>query len=122
MYDTLSLIELKKLAKDKRIKQYYILKRAELIALLDMQELPISYKLEKMTIRELRAIAKERCMRGFWNLSKKELTEKLFPSHDEEKNNSQTSKHQNPQNKDTDEVRVQISEDPVEQRLDNVVF
>ena len=68
--DTMSLIELNKLAQTKKIKQYYIMKRAELIELLMMEELPFKMRLQKMTISEMRAIAKQRGMRGFWSLSK----------------------------------------------------
>jgi len=32
-----------------------------------MPELPKKYKIEKMTIMELRDIAKERGLRGFWS-------------------------------------------------------
>jgi hypothetical protein len=118
--DKLSLLELKQLAKQKKIKQYYILKQSELIELLTMQELPIKYKLEKMTIKELRATAKERGLRGFWGLSKKEITELLFPTHDKQQNNSQTSEHGDPQNEDPNKVVVEITEDTLEQRLNNM--
>ena len=43
-------------------------KRAELIQLLTMPELPASYRIEKMTIHELRDEAKKRNLRGFWGL------------------------------------------------------
>jgi hypothetical protein len=118
--DKLSLIELKKLAKEKKIKQYYILKQAELVALLTMDELPVKYKLEKMTIKELRTIAKERGLRGFWGLSKQNLTELLFPSHDKKQNHSQTSEHGDPQNEDPNKVFVEITENSLEQRLNNM--
>ena len=95
--DTMSLIELKQLAKTKKIKQYYIMKRADLIEILTMKELPFKYTLEKMTITEMRMLAKERGMRGFWSLSKSQLSEKLFASHNEKKDNSEASEHEDPQ-------------------------
>jgi len=78
--DSLSLVELKQLAKQRRIKQYYILKRAQLIQLLNMAELPKSFIIEKMTISELREEAKRKGVRGFWTLRREQLVELLFPS------------------------------------------
>lgn len=77
--DSLSLIELKQLAKARRIKQYYILKRAQLIQLLDMPELPKSFIIEKMTIAQLRDEAKRKGVRGFWGLRREQLVGLLFP-------------------------------------------
>lgn len=101
--ETMSLIELKKLAKEKRIKQYYIKKRSELIELLTMGELPIQFKIDKMTIAELRETAKERGLRGFWSLHREELILVLFPKVQNtpanQKNNdtSKTAEHKDPQ-------------------------
>lgn len=121
-YETMSLVDLKQVAKTKKIKQYYIMKKEQLIELLTMEELPFKFRLEKMTISEMRAIAKQRGMRGFWSLSKEQLCDKLFGSHDEEKDNSKTCKHEDPQNENTEEVRIQIPEDAMEKRTDDVVF
>jgi hypothetical protein len=118
----MSLIELKQLAKTKRIKQYYIMKRSELIDLLLMEELPFKYRVEKMTITEMRAIAKQRGMRGFWALSKEDLCSKLFGSHDEKKDHREACEHQDPENKDSNKVRVEVSEDPVEKGSDHMSF
>ncbi len=118
----MSLIELKQLAKTKRIKQYYIMKRADLIELLTMEELPFKYRVEKMTITEMRSIAKQRGMRGFWGLTKEQLAEKLFASHDEEQYNSKACEHQNPKYKDTHEVRVDVPEHSFEKRTDDSRF
>ena len=104
--ENLSLVELKKLAKVQRIKQYYIKKRSELIELLSMAVLPASYRIEKMTIAELRVLAKEKDMHGFWALSKGELTKVLFPSHNKQDNNSETSEHEDPQDQHTNNVGV----------------
>jgi len=118
----MSLIELKKLAKTKKIKQYYIMKRAELIELLMMEELPLKLRLQKMTISEMRAIAKQRGMRGFWSLSKDQLCERLFggSSHDKQEDDSETCKHKDPEYKDTDEVRIDVTEYSLEERFDNM--
>ena len=77
--ESLSLIELKQLAKQRRIKQYYILKRAQLIQLLALPELPRSFIIEKMTIVQLREEAKRKGVRGFWGLRREQLVELLFP-------------------------------------------
>ena len=78
-YSHMSLIELKQAAKGRRIKQYYIMKRIQLIEILSMSELPQSMKIEKYTIHELRDMAKKKGMRGFWNLHRDQLVETLFP-------------------------------------------
>uniref|UniRef100_A0A6C0AJE9 Rho termination factor N-terminal domain-containing protein n=1 Tax=viral metagenome TaxID=1070528 RepID=A0A6C0AJE9_9ZZZZ len=78
--ESLSLVELKQLAKQRRIKQYYILKRSQLIQLLSLAELPKSFIIEKMTISQLREEAKRKGVRGFWTLRREQLVELLFPS------------------------------------------
>jgi len=78
-YDTMSLVELKQVAKTRRIKMYYTKKRHELIRLLSMPDLPDSYKIEKFTIVQLREYAKEKGLRGFWGLSRDELVDLLYP-------------------------------------------
>lgn len=77
--DSLSLVELKQLAKTRHIKMYYTMKRNDLVRLLSMPDLPDSYKIDKMTIVQLRKEAKERGMRGFWGLSREELVNLLYP-------------------------------------------
>jgi hypothetical protein len=78
--ESLSLVELKQLAKQRRIKQYYILKRAQLIQILSLPELPKSFIIEKMTIAQLREEAKRKGVRGFWTLRREQLVELLFPT------------------------------------------
>ena len=80
MYDSMSIVQLKQVAKTRHIKMYYTKKRHELIRLLDMSELPDSYKIEKFTIVQLRVQAKTRGMRGFWGLSREELITILYPN------------------------------------------
>lgn len=100
-YNSMSLVELKQVAKEHRIKMYYTKKRVELIRLLSLPTLPDSYKIEKMTIVELRQQAKDRGMRGFWGLSRDELVTLLYPNgelgnevdkNDKDSNNSEEHK------------------------------
>jgi hypothetical protein len=115
--DRLSLPELKQVARSRHIKQYYILKRAELIHLLNLPELPASYRIEKMTIHELRDEAKKRNIRGFWNLRRDRLVALLFPEHAEhvkntaphkhEEDERETEEHHDPEEHDPKEVGVQ---------------
>lgn len=97
-YTTMSLVELKQHAKERRIKQYYVMKRLQLIQLLSMQELPMSYKLEKKTIHELREEAKVKGLRGFWNLHRDELLALLYPPQQENEDSQQehSPHHANP--------------------------
>lgn len=76
---SLSLVELKQLAKGRRIKQYYIMKRLQLIQLLSLPELPESYRREKLTIHQLREEAKTKGIKGFWNLNREKLLDLLYP-------------------------------------------
>jgi hypothetical protein len=98
LYHSLSLVELKQIAKTRRIKMYYIKKRAELIQLLGMTELPVHMKIEKMTIHDLRAEAKKRDIRGYWTLRREKLVELLFPENDGQRNSNETPAHQNEKN------------------------
>ena len=82
-YSSMSLVELKQQAKGRRIKQYYIMKRQQLIEILSMGELPLSMKIEKYTIHELRAMAKDKGIRGFWGLHRDKLVDLLFPEHNQ---------------------------------------
>jgi hypothetical protein len=113
-YESMSLVELKQVAKTRRIKQYYIMKRAPLIQLLSMKELPDTLKIEKMTIHELRDEAKRRGMRGFWTLRREKLVETLFPEYavqegaadQNQKDHSHTKKHDDPQKHNPQHVGV----------------
>jgi len=112
--ERLSLPELKQVARSRHIKQYYILKRAELIHLLTMPELPASYRIEKMTIHELRDEAKKRDLRGFWSLRRERLVSLLFPEHAEGVNHTTPKKHEE------DEREAQEHHDPEEHDPKNV--
>lgn len=112
--ESLSLVELKNMAKERRIKQYYIKKRSELIEILRQDTLPLSYTLEKMTIAELREKAKEKGLRGFWSLHRDDLIKILFPNtqvketptNKQEKDNRHAEEHQDPQSHDAQNVGV----------------
>ena len=75
----MSIVELKQLAKSRHIKMYYTKKRVELIRLMSMPDLPDSFKIEKLTIVQLRQQAKEKGLRGFWGLSRDSLVSLLYP-------------------------------------------
>jgi hypothetical protein len=112
-YSTLSLVELKKHAKQARIKQYYVMKRAQLIELLSMDELPINLRVEKMTIHQLREEAKKQQIKGLWNMSRGQLVEVLFgeeinnaTTNEDNENKSQTDEHHDPEKHDTEDVGV----------------
>lgn len=116
----MKLSELKKLAKGRGIKKYYVLPKDELLKLLLMPELPLRFRVEKMTIEELRQLAKEKGLRGFWGLPKQELSDILFPPQTllvagnanegapqhRQQNDGQTEKHQNPENENSHAVGV----------------
>lgn len=82
MLNALPLVDLKQLAKVRRIKLYYIMKRHQLIQLLSMDELPESFRFEKLTIQQLREEARQKGIRGFWNLHRSELLQLLHPHDD----------------------------------------
>lgn len=129
-YSEMSLIELKHAAKGRRIKQYYIMKRVQLIELLSLAELPQSLKIEKMTIHELRDEARRRGMRGYWNLRREDLVRLLFPEqpgnvhetapHENKKNEGHADKHDDPQQHDAENVGIQHAEDAGNNRFDDV--
>lgn len=107
-YASMSLVELKKVAKTRRIKMYYTKKRHELIRLLSLPELPDSYTIEKYTIVQLRQQAKERNIGGIWKLTREQLVNVLYPlpqQHDQ--NNDDTHEHNSPQTQDCHQVREQ---------------
>jgi len=80
-YHSMSLADLKQIARDRRpkIKKYYIIPRAKLIELLLMDKLPESFIIEKKTIHELRKEAQAKNLPNIWNLKRSELMELLYP-------------------------------------------
>ena len=113
--ESMSIIELKQLAKDRRIKQYYIMRRAQLIQLLSLEQLPSAMILEKKTIIELREEAKQKGLRGFWRLTRAEILDLLYPnSQEDDKNNSKAGKHDQPESHDSKNVGIEIPKDPLQ--------
>jgi hypothetical protein len=106
-YRNMSLVDLKKSAKGRRIKQYYIMKRHQLIQLLSMNEIPESYKIEKYTIHELREQAREKGVRGFWTLHRDQLVELLYPI-ESPKNEENSNKNQCPDNTNSNDVGSKV--------------
>jgi len=110
-YSTLSLAELKKLAKGKRIKMYYTKSIRELRWLLAQTDLPAKYKIEKFTIKELREQAKKKSIRGFWSLSRAQLLSLLYPDYgsspqDADKYDNYAKEHGSPQSNKSEQVGV----------------
>jgi hypothetical protein len=102
---TLPVIDLKKLAKERKIKQYYIKKRVELIELLLHTELPLVNVVEKKTIHELRTEAKEKSVSKLYSLSRSQLVEILYPqltrtSQKKNEDDKGAEKHNDPKNGD----------------------
>jgi hypothetical protein len=102
-YSAMSLLELKRAAKGRGIKLYYIRPKEELIQLLSLPELPLELQLQKMTIRQLRREAKAKGLTSFWGLSRGELLTRLYPdqqapAHKNEKNHRHADEHDDPKN------------------------
>jgi hypothetical protein len=111
-YNELSLVNLKKLAKGRRIKLYYTKSIHELRWLLSQPDLPAKYKIEKLTIKQLREEAKEKGVRGFWNLSRGDLVALLYPNgslaaNEKDQYGNDSEKHNSPQSNNSHQVRVE---------------
>ena len=105
----MSLVELKQVAKARRIKMYYTKKRHDLIRLVSMPDLPDALKIEKLTIVQLREEAKTRGLRGFWGVSRDDLVKLLYPDgqlrqnvHKEAEDSQDPEKSKDPQPYDSD--------------------
>jgi hypothetical protein len=102
---SLSIVELKRLAKQKKIKQYYIMKRVQLITLLVLPELPEAYRVDKLTIRQLRVQAKEADISQIYKLNRLQLVQALYPDltrgpKQEDEDDDGTEKHNDPKDRD----------------------
>ena len=110
-FHELSLLELKQYIKRNniKIKHYYIMKREQLIELLSMDELPEEMKMDKLTIIQLREMAKERGIRGIWALNREALMNLLFRETPDknEKNKHDADEHNDPQEHYAEDVGVQ---------------
>lgn len=108
-YAEMSLVELKQIAKERRyIKLYYVLPKEELVRILSLPEPPLEMKLSKMTIKQLREEAKMRDIHGFWNLSRADLLQLLYPagnnktaSDKNQENQGHANEHNDPESHDS---------------------
>jgi len=115
--ESMSLVELKKIAKEKRIKQYYIMRRQQLLDILTQDTLPREYVLQKKTIVELRTEAKERNIKGFWRMSRDQLLQLLYPDSKENgKDDYDAHKHDKPKSHDAKDVWIEVPEYPLKYR------
>lgn len=78
-YHLLEYSELKQEAKQRRIKMYYVMRKAQLIYLLSMKDLPEKYIVEKKTIKELRVEARARKIPQIYLLHRQALVDVLYP-------------------------------------------
>ena len=102
-YHLLEYSELKQEAKQRRIKMYYTMRKALLIQLLSMKELPEQYIVEKKRIGELKVEARARGIPGAYLLNRQALVEMLYPhlyrkssSQEQYKNHNSTKEHDYP--------------------------
>jgi hypothetical protein len=101
-YHALEYSELKQEAKERRIKFYYVMKKAQLISLLSMDPLPIKYVIEKKRIGELRDEARARGFPSVYRLNRSALVDLLYPSPKYDyKDQHDTDKHNPPKNHNT---------------------
>lgn len=85
---------------------YYTKKRHELIRLLSMPELPETFRIEKLTIVQLRQQAKERGLRGFWTLPRDGLVALLYPTstNQQDQDGSNSESHHSPKSENCENV------------------
>jgi len=105
----MSFQDLKIAARDHptKIKGYYLKPKAELIRLLTMDKLPDSYRIEKLTIRELQQEAKDRNFTGIWTLSRTELVDLLYPSSKQNNEDDDSGKkHDDPKKSKSKKVGI----------------
>jgi uncharacterized protein YqfB (UPF0267 family) len=124
-YHTMSLIELKKAAKEHtpKIKQYYIKTRLELIKILTMTEFSQDMLLAKKTITVLRKEAQERNIPNIWKLRRAELLEVLYPSSKQDNENDDSGKkHNNPEKGDSDQIGVDVLKHTEQDGAEDVLF
>lgn len=81
-YHQMTLPELKALAKDHepKIKHYYIMPRALLIEILMKDKLDKKMIVEKKTLKQLQAEAKDKGIPKVWKFRRAELVEILYPT------------------------------------------
>ena len=106
-YHLMEYAELKQEAKEKRIKLYYVMRKAQLIQILSSTPLPERYIIEKKRIQELRQEARARGFLSVYKLHRAALVELLYPhlsgkpgTEYQHKNQYDTYKHDTPKNHD----------------------
>ena len=105
---TLSLVELKQLAKvnNPPIKYYYIKSRVELIQILT-SEFTEQMKIEKLTIHQLRKEARDKGHLNVWKMRRPQLVDLLYSSPKEDKkNDDHTEEHNDPKKSESKDVGV----------------
>ena len=107
-YHILEYSELKQEAKERRIKMYYVMRKAKLIEILSMPVLPEKYIVEKKRIGELRAEARARGMLSIYRLNRQGLVDLLYPHLD----GKAGPKYQNHHYDDTDKHNTPKSHYP----------
>lgn len=113
-YHTMSLVELKQVAKNHvpKIKQYYIKSKLELIQILTLKDFPEEMIVSKKKISELRKEAQERNLPGIWNLRRAELVQLLYPSTNQNhQNNNNGKKHDDPKKSERHQIRIDVLKD-----------
>jgi len=103
-YHAMEYCELKQEAKERRIKLYYVMRKAQLIQLLSAP-LPEKYIVEKKKIEVLRQEARARGFHSVYKLTRSSLVELLYPhlcgTHNHHKDKYDTDKHHTPQKHNT---------------------
>jgi hypothetical protein len=107
-YHAMEYCELKQEAKERRIKLYYVMRKAQLIQILSMNPLPEKYIVEKKRIQELRDEARARGFLSVYRLNRSELVDLLYPylsrntsAEYQDKDQYDTNKHNTPKNHNT---------------------
>jgi hypothetical protein len=107
-YHIMEYCELKQEAKERRIKLYYVMRKAQLIELLSMKTLPEKYIVEKKRIGELREEARARGFLSVYSFNRSGLVELLYPhlcgksrSEHQYKNHNNAYEHNTPKNYDS---------------------
>ena len=107
-YHAMEYCELKQEAREKRIKLYYVMRKAQLIQILSMNPLPERYVVEKKLIGQLRKEARDRGFLSVYKLNRSALVELLYPhlcgkasAENQYKNQDNAYKHDTPKDYDT---------------------
>ena len=108
-YQSMSLVDLKKAAKDHRppIKYYYVKSRKDLIEILTMPVMPPKMIKEKLRIQDLRKLARERNIPNIWRMRRSTLIDLLYPdAKEDDEDNDDAEEHDAPKKGEGNDVRV----------------